>query len=745
MKISTASTCALAALAALVSASCTQYEYTIDFERIRDTRHPNLFDPAGNKYKDDYFNIMETAIYAVAAYPKFENLIEFPDEDDRHVEVYKIDKADGKGFWINVNNMKDLIIDGQGATVSLDSFNSFLCIADSQNITVRNFNITYDRMAFTQGLIKKIDREEGYFILCIDAGYPSLPSDKWAKDLYGDHAWQWGHVLGAKTKGMKGSLPNDIFIKSVFPGEGNQDYIVYIQDGTLLRDMEVGDGFVMPVPIEDNPKLITQNAEEIKHLGIHTEDGGLNPPAIISNISILRSSNVRIENITMSRSRSINFFIMSNEGPVVIENCAITYAQPTDMVSTWREGVMAISNRVGPVIRNCKFEGIFDEGIILASIPVMVDRQVDDFNYTVTGSQIKKDSRIGIFYPDTGKWVDNVSVKGVSPRAIKTDKEIPNLVLGKMTSFSDKTSTQIYNMDYVNGGFLIEGCTFGPQRGTAIVARAHDGVIHGNSFRGTGSSCILLSNEIGRFFSGPLPHNITICHNDFADIYGMPIVVDADTQDGRIVDYDYNVEISNNNFRTFQHAPWTFVTINNGKGVRVEGNSFKDRDGVSMTNKEAVDSYEERAREAAARDAAVKESEAKETARKEAEAQAAAKKAEEDKARAEREAAALAASEKAAAEKAAREAAAKEASEKAAADRAAKEASEKSAADSRAVQDAAASKAAADKASKDAAAKAAADKAAKDKAAAAKNAAGSKASTGKKDTIADQTKHNQQI
>ena len=130
-------------------------------------------------------------------------------------KLYELKHCPTDFAFINAEKIKNLEIDGNGATVVLDPANSFLRIQGCENITVKNFTITYSPSPFTQGVISDVNPSEGSFSLTIDKGYPLLPDDAKMREHYGEKCWQWGSVMDSKIRQRKRGVSDHYFIDRV--------------------------------------------------------------------------------------------------------------------------------------------------------------------------------------------------------------------------------------------------------------------------------------------------------------------------------------------------------------------------------------------------------------------------------------------------------------------------------------------------------------------------------------------------
>jgi hypothetical protein len=78
---------------------------------------------------------------------------------------------------------------------------------------------------------------------------------------------------------------------------------------------------------------------------------------------------------------------------------------------------------------------------------------------------------------------------------------------------------------WVTVNSFIRNCTFREQRRHAMLVRAPDGIIEGNTVDSVGGSGVYMANLIGSFHEGPAPQNCIIRDNVFRNTPGVAIIV----------------------------------------------------------------------------------------------------------------------------------------------------------------------------------------------------------------------------
>ncbi len=476
--------------------------------------------------------------------------------------------------FINAEKIKNLEIDGNGATVVLDPANSFLRIQNCENVTVKNFTIIYSPCPFTQGTISDVNPANGTFTLAIDKGYPLLPDDAKMREHYGEKCWQWGSVMDSKLRQRKRGVSDHYFIDKVekTPTPGKFKIVLDKSYADRLKGVTNGDRFAMPVYyFKDNRK------------------NNFTP-----NVAVGGSANITVENITLYRNRnSMCFWIGGNRGKVTMRGNNITWLPKSeDIIASWRDGYHCKTNETGPTIEKCRSEGLLDDSINISTDTTMIKKVVDDKTLELTNGGFSVGDEIGLLYIDTAKWIDGIKIVGVEGNTVKLDTPVSNIKTGLRRPHTDKDSTQVYNLKRVNKDFKIKDCFFGMQRRNAMLIRAFNGRIEGNTVEECSANGVSLGNETGWFYEGPFPRNITIKENTFKNLWSSGVSVYSSTAANTPINVDFNIKILKNTFIKDSDSPHPpAIYVSKIRGAEIKNNIFKTSADKLLTPESAVKVY----------------------------------------------------------------------------------------------------------------------------------------------------------
>ena len=477
-------------------------------------------------------------------------------------KIYVFGKSEKYGAFLSLKNIKNLIIDGKGAKIIYHRHNNFCVGTRCENVVVKNFDASMNKVAFTQGDI--VDVLEDHFVFVIDKGYPFPPTHEFTMKNFPDQKWRWGSVMNRKKRAIKEDFSDHIFMDKVEKINGRKfkvyprkDYLKY------MSKIVIGDVWVMPVYKEINKNFGAENY----------------------TVSFVLSKDVLVENVKISATRHAGFAGANNEGKITFRNCTLTWREGSkDMISSWRDGSHFKNNKIGPTLENCVFEGMLDDAINISAAPAFVTKKINETTYMMRRTSFFEGNDIALMYGQSGKWVEGFKAKkGSVGLKLCVDKpidftmwqEISNYDIVSGNSRKNSKATQFFNMSYINNGFAIRNCKFGVQRRYSMIIRAHNGIIENNTI--TGGTGIMIANEFGSWFEGPLPHNIVIKNNVVkSPVARNPFTIAGNFPAKTKTDFNFNITAENNTVYFNPKMKYVGILVRDCKGIKLANNTFFD-------------------------------------------------------------------------------------------------------------------------------------------------------------------------
>lgn len=510
-------------------------------------------------------------------------------------KTYRLGKQDVSDAQFDLSGMENIEVDGQGATLIIHPVHGVARFFNSRNITFKNFVIQHDPLPFMQGTIISANKADGSFLWEIQDGFPLPPSEQWMKKnghFFDNPAaalpeadewetrnssrspWQWGIVIEEESRRLKSDFPNHLFVDSVAPVDGSTSRIYRVSVAKPYRkyiaDLCSGERFVLP-----RFRRTKEEYFSLQNKGWMFEQ----------NIQVRKSSNITVENITFYSARSgMVFGIRHNVGPITIRGCTVTWLPGSDrLIASWRDGVHCKNNRIGPVIENCRFEGLFDDSINLSADAVMAKKVIAPNQFELTASGFEPGDQVGVFQPDQGSWDTEFSVVKSDGTIVTLNRPVEGIKPGEMRPKKDVNSTEFYNLSCANDGFIVRNNFFGIQRRHAVLARCR-GLIENNVIDGVCGRALEFSNEAGSFYEGPFPRGLRVRGNRISNTAMAPIIIRTKGPDG-MGPVTGDILFEDNEITFDDGAP---VEVECAQNITFKGNRFLRTDGTPMRTERAV-------------------------------------------------------------------------------------------------------------------------------------------------------------
>lgn len=474
--------------------------------------------------------------------------------------VYRIGPRDDRWCSFDIQNARDLTVDGRGATLLLHSHNRGFLIHRSENIVLRNFTIDYDPLPYTQGDIVSLDPANGSVTVRIHQGYP-VPDDLQAGLRHGafieaDAPRYTGHWLYLSSVKC---LSKEQRLCLITAKEGDEDRV---------SGAEVGQRFVFGLPSMTNEQrdrrfLIGQQA--------HNKGVYLSNPA--GTIQLMQSKDCLIESVDHYMSTGMTYRLTGTQN-VRLRNIRIMRKPGTDrLVASLSDGIHCKNSKVGPFIENCTFEALLDDSINLSTMSDDVIERLSPTTFLTLYSDIvwydtpiRPGDTVLAFDPVKAVFLGESQVTRVQfianrQRRVTLDRAPEGIVDAKTVGRESATKLFIKKLQ----GAEVRNCVFRSQMKTAMVFRT-PGVCEGNYIE----DCFfgIHSHNSARFAEGPIPYDLHIRGNTFRRV-GIAAIAALRLGQTELEPYGGPMRIEDN---TFLQDSGTAVRLSNLSEVHIEHN-----------------------------------------------------------------------------------------------------------------------------------------------------------------------------
>jgi len=387
-----------------------------------------------------------------------------------------------------IRDTTNAVVNFNGAEFSVGNPSSgFLYVDQSENVIVKNASVDYDPIPHTEGIIRAVDRTDSSIDLEIREGFP--PPDQ---DYFHQAGRRWGCQLDPHIPGrLKSGSVNFHHYTDVKPlGERLFRIGLQVPESSTWETIEVGDRFAL-LARTNGSFFFANHSRQITAMNLTT----WNVPA-------------------------------GHYVSVMTDAYNILGCRALIKPGFWKGGnadaVHCQSNRTGPWIEDCVFEGVSDDSLVIYTRPFSVVRQLAPNRLEISrlgrGRQVRpmplleREIVVGdvldFLNPQTGVIVATAAVTAYDPetRMIELDGPVRGLDPG-----IDKSKTQVWNRA-IGHGFVMRNNRLLNSRRYGIYLKASNGLIEGNHIEGLSSAAISLHNE-SNAPNGPFCHDVDILNN----------------------------------------------------------------------------------------------------------------------------------------------------------------------------------------------------------------------------------------
>lgn len=457
--------------------------------------------------------------------------------------LFNCDPSSNHQNTLTMNGMKNVTLQGvrgKSELIFTDPRDWGILIQNCENITVQDLIFDCDPLPFSQGVITKVNAKEGNMHLRLDEGYPDF-NKPWyaeAKPPYQN----WGMVMDPKTRNPK-SVAGDYYpvIKYTHLGERDWQLDTTPEQRWVLDNVQPGDLYVM-----------------LARLGL-------------SVLHAIDSSKVVFKNIVIYSYSSLNVGIVGAKDQTVIENLRVKIRPGTNrLLTTCSDGIHCQSNRVGPMIRNCHFEGMADDAVNIYCPAYVVSEQPapNQLRFAMGWSNMKKGDLVQVFSGHEGVVRGQARVTSLDqiPGQLTVTLDAP--INGVVVGDNHLNADTLYNLSASGNGYVITGCSMKGHRRFAANLKGSHGLVENNIINDTNGTALVIHNDPG-WPEGPIPNNLVIRNNTIIGT-GKGRFYSGSPQSGAIeigsIDASY--------------APTKEPYVSN---VLIEGNSFTDYPGCAIS------------------------------------------------------------------------------------------------------------------------------------------------------------------
>lgn len=486
---------------------------------------------------------------------------------------------------LKLEKLKQFTIEGNGATlVAINREAPALRILGCESLTLRNLQIDYDPLPFTQGKVTAVDAKKRSAEVKLHDGYPGVEVLVPANGSFVDARLQ---LFRSDVAAHKPGSPD--YAVARFDKSGDRTVSVFFPDWQIGVDkIEVG----------DRVTLSSRAAE---------------------GVTIRQSRDVVMENVSIWSAPNVALLVRSNEDGGTFRRVRLAPgptpvgATEPRLMSACSDGLNIADARVGPVVEGCEFAFQGDDGINIHGPTLPIIKKIDDRNFLTMlpwkNNHIDAMTRSGDVIRFLRAPSYSVVGEGVI-RQINVVKESPEAWMAKVREIwsmlkisSERVTFYRITLDRCppgveagmfcdlpalsGSGFLIRNSSFHDHRARGLRIQTSDGVISNNTFERIKGCAISLGAEYAFWREAGWSRNVIITGNRIIDVgQGMNILLPdsytpgaisiiARTDEGDKTPFqgNQNIVIEHN---TIERCSVAGISVTKARNVQVRWNEIRE-------------------------------------------------------------------------------------------------------------------------------------------------------------------------
>lgn len=402
---------------------------------------------------------------------------------------------------IKLDSVSNLIVEGQGATVTFTDATAGLArLNDCTSILVRDLTVRFDPLPYTVGVVRSVESTTGEFTVAMDTPQ-MVPFDE---EPIVNH-WTWGVLLDPDVPGKM--LDGSPLVISTVEGEVTSSTSA---EGETLYTLRL-----------KSPAQAEYFVPGVKYIQFARTGGR-------SLVASTGSTDVTCLNIT-NYGISGGHYLCTEGSDFKVLGCT-SLIPDGQWFGGNADGIHVRSNKLGPWVEGCLFEGVGDDAVALYSKAIFILKQ-DSPTQLRLGKKffnLAPGDHLALFNPREGVILaDELEVAAVEPVPAGTDgypEEHYRVTLAAPLAITLNTSSddplendQAFSRSRVNGDFAIRNNTFSCIRRFGTVVRADGGMIEGNVYDRISDIPVVFRNEPDLWYNGLNGSRIRIANNTILD------------------------------------------------------------------------------------------------------------------------------------------------------------------------------------------------------------------------------------
>lgn len=393
---------------------------------------------------------------------------------------YRVD-PEGAEALLSLVGASDLIVDAQGASITLTRQCNIAKLWDSENVLVRNLTVDYDPLPYTAGRILAVNGKTGAFDIRIEPGHPELNGNpKFLEEAI-------SLIYDGERMRVKEGVPIVVATKTDFERLGPRQWRIRLAASKQHSLLAPGDLYI-------------------------------NAPRGPAAFDVKNCRHVTFQGNTVYSTCGIGFSTHYASAMNILDHAF--RRKEGRFLAVQNGGTNIHNSRIGPWVEGCWFENTGDDCNHINCLVMYVTEVVDD-NYLALRSFRNQcpQARLDLLVLDELSFFDRSRGRELARRLIREiDYHRQRIVVtldGPVPSIrtvDQKEPTQVFNRSRAAGQFVFRHNTFRRGRRLGILAKGHLGLIEKNRFLELGGAGVDIWNAP---YEGPNADTVLIRDNVF--------------------------------------------------------------------------------------------------------------------------------------------------------------------------------------------------------------------------------------
>jgi hypothetical protein len=474
---------------------------------------------------------------------------------------------------LRFEGLKDVEIVAIGVELICTQTTRAVDIEDCQGLTIRGLMVDYDPLPFTQGRIIEISDDKRTQVIELFEGYPS--ASKARSDKY--------EIYDEEDQELKTRTYFDVSVQAI--------------DERRLRITKPGNAS-RRTALEELGDLAVFDSDDAK-------DGSL-PHAIQAS----GCRDLTLDRVTLFGSNSFGFFETNCQNSQYIRCIVDRRPLKEDLVSRGYGRLRSLNadafhSKYGnaPQYKKCVAKYMGDDAFAINGDYHLVSFSTGDTLRVIAKRGRNPNIEVGDsvqLVDEKGERLPNAKVLSIRRSGAPTDTEKQFITDSRLIDQTKRRilrsrGTYLIELDReidlsigsviaadsrVGNGFKIIGCEVGPTRSRGILVKASDGLISGNTIRGTWGEAIKVAPE-WQWLEAGHSSNVVIQSNRISGIRSVGIAVYAEAADGELAAPGAHRDITIRNNK-ITDAPSPAIVVTSTLGLVEQNNTVSINPSIDL-------------------------------------------------------------------------------------------------------------------------------------------------------------------